>query len=158
MSTIYDDPAPTKVLLIGRETLPLAADLSTCELSTATSLATALRAARKYKPAVAIMPLALTDFAGMEALLQFKRFEPDVSIVVYARDASEAVDAKLHGADDSFVGVPIDLPKRIETVANQVVQPHSFRSICSDVRRMLSEKKQHDSDVCDSLKSTMAGT
>lgn len=156
--TIYPDAEPTKVLLIGKQTLPLAADLPGYSLSTATCLATALRAARKYKPAVAIMSLALTDFSGMEALLQFRRFEPDVSIVVYARDASEAVDAKLHGADDSFVGVPIDLPKRIETVANQVVQPHSFRSICSDVRRMLNEKKQHDSDVCDSLKLATVAT
>lgn len=158
MSTIYDEPEPTKVLLIGKASLPLAANLQGFALSTATSLVTALSAAKRHKPAVAIMSLALGDFAGMEALLQFRRFEPDVSIVVYAKDAGEAVEAKLRGADDAFAGVPTDLPKRIETAANKSVQPHSFRAICNDVRRMLADKQQHDSDVCDSLKLAVAGT
>lgn len=157
MSTIYDEPEPTKVLLIGKASLPLAANLQGFALSTATSLVTALSAAKRHKPAVAIMSLALGDFAGMEALLQFRRSEPDVSIVVYARDAGEAVEAKLRGADDAFAGeAPPDLSNRIEAAANKSVQPHSFRAICNDVRRMLADKQQHDSDVCDSLKLAVA--
>lgn len=158
MSTIYDEPEPTKVLLVGKASLTLAASLPGFAISTATSLVTALSAAKRYKPAVAIMSLALGDFAGMEALLQFRRLEPDVSIVVYAKDLEEAVEAKLRGADDSFTGVPADLSKLVAVAANSAVKPHSFRAICNDVRQMLAQKQQHDSDVCGSLKLAVAGT
>jgi two-component system OmpR family response regulator len=109
------DGSPVRVLVVDDET-PLADLLSMAlryegwQVSTEPDGASALRAAREFRPDAVVLDVMLPDMDGLEVLARLRRETPDVPVLfLTAKDAVEDRIAGLTAGGDDYVTKPFSL-------------------------------------------------